>query len=264
MVKKQTDEQSCSVLHSVLPAARSIAVLFGFDKSAGDSPYVESHYGDSSYAIIKKTLPNNFARIDVIFVNNEPAGSLLFVEIADSIFHMVGMFINEKFRGKKLTYDFSGKTTKNSIAFFLLQHVMADLVSQEITVTLEVMNYNVAAYKLYERLELFDSTFYTRFSFKILTKKEVRKYSELRRKPIKKWHDIGLGSDEVGVQWTHIPDYNGEPKYSVSRIYCCETVKGVYDIGKFQYYLNKVKLVISLIKYGRPITFLLSKILSQK
>lgn len=254
MVEEQTGEWSNSVLHSVLPAARSIAILFGFDKSPEDCPYVESRYDDSTYAITRKTLPNNFARIDLVFVNNEPAGSLLFVEIADSIFHMVGMFIKEKYRGKKITYGYNGKVTRGSIALFFLQHVMADLVNQKITVTLEVMNYNQAAYRLYERWAYEHHKLNRRFSFQLCSKQKVIHYSKVRSKRIAKWHRIGDG-DQFGVQWSHVPDYNGEATYSISRVYCSSPDE-LAKVTELEPLKNRLKMLISSVIYGNALAFI--------
>tara|TARA_B100000408_G_scaffold138583_1_gene132797 strand:+ start:12762 stop:13562 length:801 start_codon:yes stop_codon:yes gene_type:complete len=264
MVDKKADDMTCSVLDSILPAARNVAGLFGLDRGQWKAPYVKIESHNNSYAIYRKVLPNKFARIDVIFVNGTSAGSLLFVEIADGIYHMVGMFINEEFRGKKISQTQNGRAFSCSVAFLFLDHVMNDLVEKGLSVTLEVMNYNKAAFKLYERWSSSSIGNHDINEFRLLTKAEVVRYGKLRRKPIKRWHDIGEGDNKRGVQWSHIPDYNGRSTYSISRVYYCEVTKPLSSVRKLAFFRNKIKLILSIIKYGRPVGFLIDYIRSKK
>ena len=264
MVDKKADNLRCSVFDSILPAARNVAALFGLDEGCWKAPYLKIESQNNSYAIYRKVLPNEFARIDVIFVNGSSAGSLLFVEIASGIYHMVGMFINEEFRGKKISLLRNGRALNCSIAFLFLDHVMNDLVEKGLSVTLEVMNYNKAAFKLYERWGSSSIGNHDINEFRLLTKAELVQYGKLRKKPIKKWHDIGEGDDKMGVQWSHIPDYNGQSTYSVSRVYYCEVIKSLSSVRKLAFYRNKIKLMLSIIKYGRPVGFLVDYIRSKK
>lgn len=263
MVDSNTVDPNCCVLNSILPAARTVAILFGFERGPWREPYVETKSSSNLYAIYNRVLPNNFARIDVIFLNGKPVGSLLFVEIANGIYHMVGMFINDEHRGKRMEYLADGKTTKCSIAYFFLHHVMNDLVGKGFTVTLEVMNYNKAAFKLYERWETRNKSSKVKLKFSLLSKTEIEHYGTLRKKPIKGWHDIDRGDNQMGVQWSHIPNYNGETRYSISRVYCCEADNSILSTTKLSYLKNKIKLIISAVKYGRPVSLLLNRLSSK-
>lgn len=262
MVDIKAAKNSCSVLDSILPAARSVAVLFGFDRGPWESAYTSMQFGNSTFTIVKKSLPNNFARIDVLFVNNSPAGSLVFVEIAPSVFHMVGMFINDEFRGEKVTYISNGEEVKGSIAFYFLQHVMDNLVANSITVTLEVMNYNKAAYKLYEKWNCYENELNRSFRFTLCSKQEIVQYSKIRSKRIGKWHRIGF-DNKFGVQWAHVPDYNGESTYSISRVYCSGAeMLPEHNISTF--IRTTLRLIVSSLKYGSAIAFFRYSIASRR
>jgi hypothetical protein len=256
-------ENSCSILNSILPAARSVAVLLGFDRGPWESAYASVQFDNATYTIVRKSLPNNFARVDVLFVNNCPAGSLVFVEIAPSVFHMVGMFISDELRGKKVTYVSKGEEVTGSIAFYFLQHVMDDLVTNNITVTLEVMNYNEAAYRLYEKWNLCQFGLNKSLCFTLCSKQEITRYSKIRSKRVGKWHLVGDDINKFGVQWTHVPDYNGESTYSISRVYC-SSPEALPKHNIFMSIKMSLRMIVSSLKYGSVIAFFRYSIASRR
>ena len=252
----QQEAISQSILESVLPAARNIAVLFGFTSTEWNDSLIRIRCGDDAYSIEKKVLPNSFSKMYVINMNGIPVGSVLFVEIATNILHMVGMFVTEKCRGKKIEYNKEGKECRQTIATFLLQHVMDDLLESNCLVTLEVMNNNQSAYKLYERGAFFAKDNEKECRFELCSKTEAIEYAKIRRKKIKKWHDIGQGESREGIQWSHIPDYNGESTWSISRIYYVSEYKEQLIAEPMAFAKNKLKLIYSVLRFGQVFKFI--------
>jgi hypothetical protein len=247
---------SASILTSILPSARHVAVLLGFSYAESGLPYIRTEYNGDTYSIYKKTLPNNFARIDVIYVNDEPIGSVMFVEIAANTLLMIGMFIKKEYRGRKINYKNNNKETIATIASFLLNNVMADLMISNVVVVLEVMNYNKSAYKLYERTVVFAAEQASYSRFELCSKCEILEYNKIRRKRIKRWHDIGCGKDKLGVQWGHIPDYNRQTTWSITRVYCWHNPKQTLTAKPMAFIKNKSKLLWSVVRYGKILAFI--------
>lgn len=245
-----------SILESVLPAARNIAVLFGFTSTKWTYSLIRIRCGNDAYSVEKKMLPNSFSKMYVINMNGIPVGSVLFVEIATNILHMVGMFVAEECRGKKIEYSEGAKECRQTVATFLLQHVMNDLMESNCLVTLEVMNNNQSAYKLYERGAFFAKDIMEGSQFELCTKTEAVEYAKIRRKKIKKWHDIGRGESREGIQWSHIPDYNGESTWSISRVYYLPSGKQRLTSESMAFTKNKLKLIYSVLRFGHIFKFI--------
>lgn len=244
-----------SILSSVLPAARNAARIFGFTRSKWNSPYLTIEYKGAVYSIVSKALPNDFARIDIVLVDDKPVGSVLFVEISSHVLHMVGMFIKEEHRGKRISYIYDNKEKDVTIASFLLDHVMESLVTKNVQVTLEVMNYNESAYKLYERTSTFTNSSMPPQQFELCSRSDVLEYKKIRRKVVKRWHDIGFGEDKLGVQWAHVPDYNGVATWSIARVYCWKKSYESLRGGYITFVKNRLKLIYSVLKYGSIFRF---------
>ena len=252
----QQEAMAQSILESVLPAARNVAVLFGFTSTKRDEAFVSVRSGNDTYSIDKKALPNNFSKMYVISMNGIPVGSVLFVEIATNILHMVGMFVTEVCRGKKIEYRKDAQECYQTVASFLLQHVMDDLLASNCQVTLEVMNNNQSAYKLYERGSFFAKGNEEGVRFELCSKTEVIEYAKIRRKKIKKWHDIKHGESREGIQWSHIPDYNGESTWSISRVYYLPKDKQRVEAQPMAFTKNKLKLMYSVLRFGKLFKFM--------
>ena len=246
----RNEGMSQAILTSVLPAARSASVLFAYTTAKWDEPYVSVQCQDATYSIVRKVLPNDFSRMYLVCVDGAPVGSVLFVEIATNILHMVGMFIAKVCRGKKIHYILNNKDCTQTVASFLLQHVMNDLASKNLQVTLEVMNYNESAHRLYESIEFFSDNKEQPFKFHLCSKAEIIEYKTIRKKKIKKWHDIGQGEDKPGVQWSHIPDYNDESTWSVTRVYCWKKLRPPLTTKQMVFTRHKLKFIYSVVKYG--------------
>jgi hypothetical protein len=133
---------------------------------------------------------------------------------------------------------------------------MNDLASNNLQVTLEVMNYNESAHRLYESIEFFSENKEQPLKFHLCSKSETIEYKMLRKKKIKKWHDIGQGEVKLGVQWSHIPDYNNEPTWSITRVYCWKTLSPPLTTTKMAFVRHKFKFIYSVLKYGDIIGFL--------
>lgn len=250
------EEMSKSILNSVLPSARGGALLFGYTTTKWDELYVSVKCNDATYSIVRKALPNNFSRMYLVCIDGTPVGSVLFVEIATNILHMVGMFVTEASRGKKITYKKGAKECRQTVASFLLQHVMDDLVASNCQVTLEVMNNNQNAHKLYEKGAFFAKGNEDEFRFELCSKTEVIEYAKIRRKKITKWHDIGYGESRAGIQWSHIPDYNGESTWSISRVYNIPKHKQRVSAQPMAFTKNKLKLIYSALRFGELFEFI--------
>lgn len=257
-MKKDIQQEAMpqSILESVLPAARNVAVLFGYTSTKWDEAFVNVRYGNDTYSVDKKALPNNFSKMYVICMNGTPVGSVLFVEIATNILHMVGMFVTEECRGKKIEYKRGARECRQTVASFLLQHVMDDLLASNCLVTLEVMNNNQSAYKLYERGAFFATGNEEGVRFELCSQTEVIEYAKIRRKKIKKWHDIGHGESRAGIQWSHIPDYNGESTWSISRVYYLPKDNQRLSAQPMAFTKNKLKLIYSILRFGKLLKFM--------
>jgi len=252
----------------ILDSARGSAWLLGLLKQG---LYAESYAslssGDNHYTLVKKVLPNQFARLDIMFVNNEPVGSICVIEIYQGLYHMLGMYVKPSYRakeyGKKLIPFSNGSVSDISLpspAKFMMEHYMRDLFENKVSMTLEVMNYNAAAYRLYEKQFICSGESMNAFS--LLSKEKIEKYSRLRSKSIGKWHPLDVENDteSYGVQWKHIPDYNNTSEWSITRVYFYSpigdflSVIGVVSIAGL--IRIKAKTFVSIFKYGDVFGFL--------
>lgn len=270
-----------ALLNSVLEPTRDVTILFGLlsgrhlDEVVACESYLN---GSVTYTLARIELSNHYAWLDILFIDEEPAGSVVSVEIAPGLYHMVGMQVTSNFRGraflKERLNNHDDLTELNSIptpAFFLLSNTIKYLEKTGRKMTLEVMNFNNSAHRLYEKKVLLDNQSVT-VGFNLLPKQAVVKYAKLRRKKIGKWHAINeTGEPErLGVQWRHIPDYNGQSTWSISRIYLwgsCAEFLSLYQGRFLSLVRHQVRMLHTIVVYGSPFKYVYwkaSKLLGNK
>ena len=267
----------CQLLGSILNEARSIAILFGIlnEKNRTGTYYREKN-GAHNLKIEKWELPDKVIRLDILYLDDAPIGSILSLRILPSLYHMVGMYIDEKYRSKQINetlpdyYSLHPKENdKRSPSTCLLKSYLNDMVAlNNYQVTLEVINNNQSAWRLYEKPLLRTNDNEKAHGFRLLTKEEILQYANLRGKKVGKWHPVNSGGESLkyGVQWSHIPDYGGKPeRWSTNRIYIIGPGDQVLNVlhNKHHPFLENLKKLYSIIIYGSVIRYIHYKISSR-
>ena len=86
--------------------------------------------------------------------------------------------------------------------------------------TLEVMNNNLGACKLYEQNFVIDEQSNKSVGMQHMSKSDIASYAEFRRKKIRQWHQIDSNSENnLAVHWTNVPYYGNCTKWSINRVY---------------------------------------------
>ena len=265
MHTSRSDYPYWPIVGAVLESARGSAVLLGLvNEKLLERPYAKQSMLDMEYAIAKTELPNKFARLDVLFVDGEPAGTVLWVEIAKNVQHMVGMYVLEHYQSATIYKRFETLGASPDVlaalttpARLLFENSTKAMIENNRQATLEVMNYNEKAYKLYEKnIDCGDGG--GQRSFELSSRSEITHYAKIRHKKIGSWHHLAGRHDIYGVQRQHVPNYNDVPTWSISRVYNC---KGDGEAlfsgnGGFAYLNNRGKLLWSVIRSGRFIGFI--------
>jgi len=259
---------SDQVVATIIPAFRNNAILLGLlSEKFPFQEYKTEKIDGQEYSVQKRILPNEYARLDLITIDGEPAGSIVCCEIANSIYHMVGMFVSEKYRSSKKTpqevaapQNHTSRSEKQtSPAKFLLAGFLEEMLALGKQVSLEVLNHNAPAWHLYEKKLVFDSLEKRMIGFRLMNKEEILNYVRLRGKKIGKWHDIKTSSDEVGlgVQWRHVPDFDGTSRWSINRLYLINSGAKEFKIDDvfFDRSVSIGKVCLTVIKYGSVFRF---------
>lgn len=254
---------SDQVVAAIIPAFRNNAILLGLlSEKFLFQEYKTEKIDGQEYSVQKRILPNEYARLDLITIDGEPAGSIVCCEIANNIYHMVGMFVLEKYRSSKKTPQeleaLQSRTSRSekqtSPAKFLLAAFLEETLALGKQVSLEVLNHNAPAWHLYEKKLVFDSLAKRMIGFRLMNKDEILNYVRLRGKKVGKWHDIKTSNDEagLGVQWRHVPDFDGTPRWSINRLYLINSGAKEFKIDdSFFNRSNSIgKVCLTVIKYG--------------
>ncbi len=220
-----TKKHQVIIQECILESARDAAILMGLlNKNIEEEVYAEKTVNNNKFTVSKKELKNRAARLDIIYIDQIPIGSVVLVEISHKLYHMAGMYIKESYRGKNLkdklnTAPETDPHQKPSI--FLLENLIKDLLDQDYQMTLEVMNYNRGACELYETRFFTGDKNKTELGLELMTKDNILSYSKYRKKNIGKWHNIGEENQEKrwGIQWENVPDYKNTTRWSINRIY---------------------------------------------
>ena len=255
----------------VIPSALTLVSLLGLlDKKEELTSYKSINQNSVEINIYKYELPNQFARIDVIKINTQPVGSIVSIELLPHLYHMVGMFIKEGYRGKNVVKVVPGYySSLNSLspaALLLTGYVEDMVVHNNRQISLEVKNNNTPAWKLYEMAFVGSSKKRIPPQFTLLDKNEYLAYARLRGKKIGKWHEVVStnGRAGQGVQWSHIPDYGNSSRWSINRVYYIKPqAEEAILLNRKLRLIPKLKVLWTVIRYGRPASFIYSKLLGQ-
>ena len=236
----------------LLDSSRLLIHLSGLlNDNSIEACYAQDSFGPHTFKIVRRAWPNNYAMLDILYVNEEPAGTIFSLKHSADLLHMVGMFLKEDYRSASFHRD---EMDGPSPAAYFIDQYKHNLFAGSQSMTLEVMNYNLPAIKLYEQSFIHQGRSYNGFC--LLGRQEVAHYARLRRKKIGHWHK--LNDEELfnwGVQWRHIPNFNNQPTWSITRVYLFKPNDGNlehidYQGSLFSRITFSIKLAFSFIRYG--------------
>ena len=259
----------------IVGGAKDKALLLGLLNPKLDGEfYAQELYGEHRFAVEKRELPNRHSRLDILYINNYPVGTIVSSELTEGIYHMVGMLVAEPYRSRAIDKTLPGYADARakklggglSPAAFFLQVYLKDIVNtQGMQVSLEVLNGNQYAWKLYEKRLLANSDGLDAVGFELLPKKELEAYARLRGKKIGKWHSVETYENKKGyaVQWSHIPDYGtSTEKWSVNRVYMIKP-RGqnfFFSEERIPQFKNKLRIILTIMFYGNPVGYIMNRI----
>jgi len=169
----------------IVDEARDKAVFFGLmRKNVKAQLYAYEEIEGHVFAVEKRVVAGGHSRLDLLSIDNEPVGTV--------------------------------------ISTFLLTSYANDVLTDRRQVTLEVMNNNSAAWRLYERVQIRDINRGVDAEFRLLSKEEILRYAAVRGKTIGKWRPLETPgeTERTGVQWKHVPDFGSSTgRWSTNRIY---------------------------------------------
>lgn len=266
-----------SVGKCIIGGAEKKALLLGLLSSSLKSEvYVEEIYSTYRLVVVKRVLPNLHSRLDIMYVNGCVVGTILSSRLLPRLYHMVGMFVGEKFRKKMIEVTFPGYMKQDNhappnrlgVAAFLLRSFTEDILNVAGgQVSLEVMNGNIAAWMLYEKCKpvVHDGR---DAGFELLSEEEVCVYGKLRGKQALKWYGIHTlsGKAGVGVQWTHVPNYGETTKeWSVNRVYLLKSAaeSPLFLSRENSAVSSKLDAMVSIFRYGCIVGFFWSWVKSK-
>lgn len=212
------------LLQAMLPATRGPALLFGLmHESNRQSVLLSENLQGHHWSVT--TYSSDFTRLDVIRIDEMNAGTIVSLLLAEGLLHMSGLFVREAFRSNKIaqTLGLSNNVPSSfpTPSRLLLRALISDLVNKRMQMSLEVMNNNRSAIRLYE--ERFKVPHHSSdIGFQMMNEREIESYSRLRGKSIKGWHEVDSDTSSAngtGVQWRHVPNYNDSLRWSLTRIY---------------------------------------------
>ncbi|WP_460225425.1 GNAT family protein [Aurantivibrio infirmus] len=253
------------IINAIIPSFREKARLLGLVGGRIEDILYHEDIVDGKRVIFKKrVLPNAYARMDILLVDSEIAGTIVCCKISEEVYHMVGMYVREEFRSKKNNTDapleIPPVANQLSPAKLLLKYFLQDVIPKGTQVSLEVLNHNKSAWNLYEKKLYFDVLLKRQKGFSLMTPDEIIKYAKARRKKIGKWHEVenADGTIAKGVQWSHIPDFDGTPRWSINRLYLIKTDSHEFSLNPDIYHWLKInlKMAYSVIKYGKLYLFI--------
>ena len=248
----------------VLKSAQGTAILFGLTSNRliwSDVTNKSHSDPDAKFQVLKAEKHRGLASFYLILVEGEPAGSIISIDIASGLTHLVGMYVKEELRGAAFRQE-NSKDRVVSPAACLLSSYISDMANSGKSITLEVMNYNIAALKLYEkRFSTLVDGEEKHLWFSLLSQTEISYYGRIRGKKLGRWHEIKLDSGHkgMGIQWRHTPDYAGQSTWSISRVYGFNLdSETLLELSKpksrVRSYMNLFKAVFA---GGKPIRYLL-------
>ena len=275
MPYKNDNDEFHEVLQCILEPAREVAILFGLlDRKQSQEVYVSKTFHGHTYSIAKRELPNRYARLDILYIDNTPAGSVVATRISSGLYHMVGMFIKEGYRSNSVfeTLNVQQCSDQNSQSLpmpskFLLAGLLEDLFKHRMQMTLEVMNNNRGACNLYESKFLINNSENIELGFELMSRDNIAKYSRLRRKRIGNWHVISESDEHAryGVQWSHVPNYNNSSRWSISRVYQFMPFEREFESLDKQplLFVTAVQFVVTIFSYGSIRKYILYKVVNK-
>jgi hypothetical protein len=254
----------------IVGGAKDKAKLLGLiSSSVANEVYANEIYGTYSLVVVRRVLPNGHSRLDIMYINGFVVGTILSSRLMPELYHMVGMFIGEKYRSKAIGKTFPGfmgnhdedKNKRFTPAAFLLKSYVNDVVNLgKNQVCLEVMNGNVPAWMLYEKC-CHGASDNKCTNIELLDEELICSYAKLRMKKITKFYPVKNSGGEPGiaVQWKHIPDCGVTTElWSVNRIYLISPSKRYRMLGN-----NKIKpfnsifnTAFSILRYGKLVPYL--------
>jgi hypothetical protein len=257
---------------NIVGGAKDKARLLGLlSSSVANEVYVKEVYGAYSLEVIRRILPNGHSRLDIMYINGFVVGTILSSRLMPRLYHMVGMFVGEKYRSKAIEKIFpefmsndGNKDKRLSPAAFLLKAYVNDVVILDRNqVCLEVMNGNAAAWKLYERC-CHGASESKRITVELLDEELIYMYAKLRMKKISKRYPVKSSKDMPGiaVQWKHIPDCGITTHlWSANRIYLIKPFEQrcLLKNKKINPYISIFNTVCSILRYGQLFVYLRAK-----
>lgn len=259
------------VLPAIIPSFREKSILLGLmSPKVRQEIYFEEKFDVGIFSVERRVLPNNFARLDILFVAGEVAGTILCCELSKNLYHMVGMYVLEKFRSKKYSVSAQenlseGKPASGkpiSPAAFLLKTFSFDIIAEQKQVSLEVLDSNIPAWKLYEKKHSMGDADQKTICFELMHKEQITSYAKIRGKNIGRWHNILFEgeAENLGVQWSHVPDFGGTSRWSINRLYILKAQATIFPIiSVHQRFGSWVKVLSTILLYGAPISFISRK-----
>jgi len=270
------------VIKNIVGGAKDKALLLGvLGRHVDCEVYFDQCFVDFQVRIERRELKNRHSRLDIIYINSDIAGTILSSKLAPQLLHMVGMFVVEKYRFGRLVSHFPeyiegikearGKVV--SPAELLLGAYLDDVVNNyHMQVSLEVLNGNVAAWRLYEKPVLLGRDGFVR-GFRLLTREEIEIYGARRGKTVGEWFDVETTSTltraGIAVRWKHIPHYGRSAmKWSVNRVYLITSVGDSLALsgGRGSILFDKFRTMATILRYGNvfgTVRYVLKKALSK-
>jgi hypothetical protein len=261
------------VLDVVVDGAKDKVLLFGLlGNNIQETLYFQKKIGTYQFLIKKSIVPNGYARLDVLYLNEQAIGSIQSIRFTEQSYHMTSFFLANDYRSRNVKATLpgfyaaepNGDQHKNNLSHLLLSSYLQDIVQTlKMHVTLEVKNGNSNAWKLYEK-PLIESNKSECRGFQLLSQKQIENYAHYRNKKIKKFHPLERDGNVngIGVQWTDIPDYGEHTiRWSVNRIYMIgdneRPFLSFYDARIKYKYL--IKRILTIMLYGQVWQYVIFK-----
>ena len=243
------------LLNSILDSARIKAILFGLcNHKLAEHTLKRNVYGAFTYCVTSRITPNRYGWLHTLYINNDKAGTIVSLQISDTMYHMVGMFIREPYRRSKFFAEQVNPESDFDLpnpSEYLMEALVNDVLAHDRQMTLEVMNNNRGACELYDRQYLINNQ---PTGFLMMTKPEIASYAAFRNKKIGKWHlvESGEAGERWGAQWSHIPDYNNSSRWSINRVYLLSLNGRRFSLQKTFIHSMQMrwKALLTLLRYG--------------
>lgn len=232
-------------------------ILFGLlEKGIEEKEISRIFASDREFVTSVRITPKGDFRLDLLYMDGACIGAILSVKIDNNVYHIQGMNVIESYRGRRFSGNGVDGFSSIKPSKFLLQCMMKDLCASSKLISLEVLNGNVPAWKLYEEVSV--TTESGVYCFRLLDRFNIGLYAKIRGKAVREWCTID-GDGGLGVKWAHIPDYGASTmKWSVNRVYLAQTqgADTSQDIFVGSSKRLKTKLLVSILFYGRPFLYI--------